>query len=184
MNRTTHSNICGKYGHGIAYNVKVHHLPDIDNATEAQREAGYESAMRTWWDEASELAKAFGFSGVTCGGHSGGYLAPLWDGQPVGPDLFSWWGEGEHQEDFNAEMEKCLERFEAGLADLLEMAPMLYADEVRFHMEMDEAAAEELAKAKAERAEVFAEALEALRLTRPLTWQESKALADRLEAYA
>lgn len=184
MERTTHSDIRGKYGYGIAYNVKVHRLPDIDNATPSQCEAGYQNAQRQWWDDAENLAKELGFSGVTSAGRQGGYLAPLWDGQPIGPDLFSWWGEGEHQEDFNAAMEKRLGRFEAGLADLLETAPTLYADEVRFHMEMDAAEAREESRAKAERAEVFAETLEALRRTRPMTWQESKALADRLEAYA
>lgn len=164
MKRETHSDARGRYGYGYAYNVKVHRaLPSVAGESEDLRGQAYESAQRDWWVEAELLAKSLGFSGVASAGRSGGYIVPLWNDQPVGPDLFGYYGDGEHGQEFDAAMETRLQAFEAGIADLMGQVPARFVSELEWLVEQE---AEEAAEAAAEsqsRADTFAAAVASLR---------------------
>lgn len=133
---------------GLAFNVKCHHLGDIEGATDEQRHRAYQDAQESWWNAAEWLARDYGFDGVYGQGRMGGWCLP-YGGQG------SFGRHGYTREDLEERSERAkdarrrLYQFAKALAELFDRAPAMYLEALEFCVEE---AAEEAAKEAAEEA--------------------------------
>ncbi len=89
-----HSEGKGRDGHA-AINVKVQARIDLPDEHERHAEQAWESCVRTFWEDATELAHERGYSCVFSEGRSGGWLVPFYQTLGDGRQQFMTWpGQG------------------------------------------------------------------------------------------
>lgn len=143
--------------HGYAVNVKTLHMHFPDGGTEGQRELAWDATHEDWWNDANEIARQEGFSGVGGCGRQCGWCAPYDVNKGVAENSSLHYLYIEDEAD--ARLQKFAERIE----DHLEDVPAMYKENLERIIKEDKEEEEALVKASKEAKEMRAETLTLLR---------------------
>lgn len=160
--------------HGYAVNVKTLHMHFPDGGTEGQRELAWDSTHEDWWNDANEIAKQEGFSGVSGVGRACGWCAPydVNKGVPENSSRHYCYVQTAYESEIDEDASdpdgmrdeakrfaKFAERIEEHLTDV----PAMYKENLERIIEEDKEEEEALVKASKEAKEMRAETLTLLR---------------------
>jgi len=131
--------IWGDIGSKTAMSINVKYDGGIDVEDEQGAEMIWNVVQEEWWNQATEIAHEFGYSGVFSNGRQGGWLTPYFQGAKS----YGWKGQGGNlgyprypSFDSREEVDNFME-FTDEIEQLLENVPDMIKDEIEWLKEQE-----------------------------------------------